>query len=193
MKKLFKMASLALALVATVVFVVNTNAQNSQVTLDITAGTNTYNVSGTIDLGDFAASFTAYDKVTDNVNGDFEENSFLVRALSGDALSLKIDSDNLVAGSHQIDSGNVYIKYASALVKSWDTSCAVTSALTTSYVTLWAAQVTLFTKTDDGKVCEAAIQPNIGVDINANQPVGSYAATLNIYATNVTYDGALTY
>ena len=170
------------------------NAQNSNVSLSIIAGTNTYNVSGSINLGSHSSSFSAYSK--DVVSGTFAANTFVAQDLQWSAeWTLSIKSANLVAGAHSIGSGNVFIRLNSSLNKTWDTTCNATTSLTSSWNSLNADKVWL-QKTADWKICKAAIAPTIWVDIPASQPVGSYTAILTVtawWAWAPTYSAPLTY
>ena len=176
-------------------FAFYTKAQNSQVSLSIIAWLNTYNVSGAINLGSHQSSFLPYSKEV--VKGTFQTNTFVAQDLQWTAAwTLKIQSENLMAGTHKINSWNVFIKYASALVKTWGSGCSIDTDLTTTRVPLstpinWLKKVTW-----DWTICKAAITPMIWVDIPASQAVGNYTAELTVtsaWAWAPGYTPALTY
>ena len=83
-----------------------TNAQNSQINLSITAGTNTFNTSGSITLPSRTSSFTAVSK--DVSSGTFQANSFVAQDLSWSvSWNIQVSATDLVGPNGTINSWNI--------------------------------------------------------------------------------------
>jgi len=184
-----------LASVFAFAYYVNVNAQNSdpKVSLNISWGALTYNVSGWINLGTRTAGFAVQSK--DVVSGTFQTNSFVVQDLKWSGYSMLIESNTLTTDNgFTIDSWNVYIKILTPRSLTWD----ITSNVTTwdidssSWFSINNSKIIL-SKGDDWKINKAAVTPIIWIDIPANQAVGSYSGTLTITVGQWGYDSLLSY
>ncbi len=169
-----------------------TNAQNSQINLSITAGTNTFNTSGSITLPSRTSSFTAVSK--DTSNGTFQANSFVAQDLKWtDAWSITVASTDLTGPNWTINSWNIYMKVSTAIAITWDVTCGANTPITSSWTWLNTTRILLQKTAANWKVCKVAVTPTIWVDIPASQAIGAYVSTINIVGNAISYAGGLTY
>lgn len=172
-----------------------TNAQNSQINLSITAGTNTFNTSGSITLPSRTSSFTAVSK--DVSSGTFQANSFVAQDLSWSvSWNIQVSATDLVGPNGTINSWNIYMRLNTAVSLTWDVTCGVVSTITSAWTWLNANRTLLTKPTGNWKVCKAWVAPTIWVDIPASQAVGAYVSTINVTGAPggaITYNGGLTY